>query len=96
MEDVYDLVVIGAGPAGQGATELAASFGRRVLIVERNKPGGVVTTRSSRSSETACGCLSLDTPWHYAAANTMGHPYGRLVAPAQLASGGVQRPFRDE
>ena len=44
MDDVYDLVVIGAGPAGQVAAELAASFGRRVLIIERNKPGGVVTT----------------------------------------------------
>ena len=26
MDDVYDLVVIGAGPAGQIAAELAASF----------------------------------------------------------------------
>jgi NAD(P) transhydrogenase len=42
--DEYDLVVIGAGPAGQVAAELAAAFGRRVLVVERNKPGGVVTT----------------------------------------------------
>ena len=42
--DEYDLVVIGAGPAGQVAAELAAAFGRRVLIVERNQPGGVVTT----------------------------------------------------
>jgi NAD(P) transhydrogenase len=40
----YDLVVIGAGPAGQVAAELAAAFGRRVLIVERDRPGGVVTT----------------------------------------------------
>ena len=44
MDDSYDLVVIGAGPAGEVAAELAAAFGRRVLIVERNKPGGVVTT----------------------------------------------------
>ena len=44
MEDVYDLAVIGAGPAGEVAAELAASFGRRVLVVERSKPGGVVTT----------------------------------------------------
>ena len=44
MDDVYDLVVIGAGPAGQVAAELGASFGRRVLIVERNKPDGVVAT----------------------------------------------------
>lgn len=44
MNETYDLVVIGAGPAGEVAAELAASFGRRALIVERNKPGGVVTT----------------------------------------------------
>jgi NAD(P) transhydrogenase len=44
MDDSYDLVVIGAGPAGEVAAELAAAFGRTVLIVERNMPGGVVTT----------------------------------------------------
>src|SRR5688500_9068099 len=44
MDDIYDLVVIGAGPAGEVAAELAASFGRRALAVERSKPGGVVTT----------------------------------------------------
>jgi NAD(P) transhydrogenase len=44
MDEVYDLVVIGAGPAGEVAAELAASFGRRALVVERSKPGGVVTT----------------------------------------------------
>jgi NAD(P) transhydrogenase len=44
MDEVYDLVVIGAGPAGQVAAELAAAFGRSALIVERNQPGGVVTT----------------------------------------------------
>jgi NAD(P) transhydrogenase len=44
MDDVYDLVVIGAGPAGEVAAELAASFGRQALVVEQSKPGGVVTT----------------------------------------------------
>ncbi|HEV8568257.1 MAG TPA: FAD-dependent oxidoreductase [Actinoplanes sp.] len=44
MDDSYDLVVIGAGPAGEVAAELAAAFGRTVVIVERNRPGGVVTT----------------------------------------------------
>ena len=44
MSEIYDLVVIGAGPAGEVAAEVAATFGRRVLIVERGKPGGVVTT----------------------------------------------------
>jgi NAD(P) transhydrogenase len=40
----YDLVVIGAGPAGEVAAELAAALGRRALVVERDRPGGVVTT----------------------------------------------------
>jgi pyruvate/2-oxoglutarate dehydrogenase complex dihydrolipoamide dehydrogenase (E3) component len=29
--DAYDLVVIGAGPAGQAAAELAAHVGRRAI-----------------------------------------------------------------
>ena len=44
MDDIYDLVVIGGGPAGEVAAELATSFGLRALVVERSKPGGVVTT----------------------------------------------------
>jgi len=32
MDDRYDLVVIGAGPAGEVAAGLAAAFGRTVLI----------------------------------------------------------------
>jgi NAD(P) transhydrogenase len=44
MDDSYDLVVIGAGPAGEVAAGLAAAFGRTVLVVERSTPGGVVTT----------------------------------------------------
>ncbi|MPV90263.1 FAD-dependent oxidoreductase [Georgenia ruanii] len=44
MDKSYDLVVIGAGPAGEVAAELASAFGRAVLVVERSTPGGVVTT----------------------------------------------------
>ena len=44
MSDVYDLLVIGAGAAGQVAAELAVAFGRRALVVEQHQPGGVVTT----------------------------------------------------
>jgi NAD(P) transhydrogenase len=41
----YDLVVIGTGPAGEKAAALAAYFGRRVAIVERNAlTGGVAVT----------------------------------------------------
>jgi thioredoxin reductase (NADPH) len=38
--DVYDLVIIGGGPAGLGAAVYGASEGLRTLIVERRATGG--------------------------------------------------------
>jgi flavin-dependent dehydrogenase len=35
MVHSYDLAVVGAGPAGRSAAEVAAVFGRRALVVER-------------------------------------------------------------
>ena len=37
---LYDLVVVGAGPAGLAAAVYAASEGLRVAIIERDAPGG--------------------------------------------------------
>jgi thioredoxin reductase (NADPH) len=37
---VYDLIVIGAGPAGLAAAVYGASEGLKVLVVESNAPGG--------------------------------------------------------
>jgi NAD(P) transhydrogenase len=37
MEDRFDMVVIGAGPAGEKAAAQAAYFGKRVAIVERQR-----------------------------------------------------------
>jgi len=39
-EDFYDLVVIGAGPAGLGAAVYGASEGLRTVLVERSATGG--------------------------------------------------------
>ena len=39
-EDVYDIVVIGAGPAGLGAAVYGASEGLRTVLVERTATGG--------------------------------------------------------
>jgi NAD(P) transhydrogenase len=48
----YDLIAIGAGPAGDSATELASAFGYRCLIIEKNKPGGTVTTTGGVPTKT--------------------------------------------
>lgn len=52
MSNQYDMIVIGAGPAGESAAELAAYFGQRVAIIEQNKPGGTVTTRGGAPTKT--------------------------------------------
>jgi NAD(P) transhydrogenase len=48
----YELVVIGAGPAGESAALLAAAFGHRVAIIEREKLGGTVTTTGGAPTKT--------------------------------------------
>ena len=52
MVQHYELVVIGAGPAGESAAELAAIFGHRAVVVERDKPGGTVTTTGGAPTKT--------------------------------------------
>jgi NAD(P) transhydrogenase len=52
MTDAYDLVVIGAGPAGESAAELAAFHGHRSVVIEKNRPGGTVTTTGGAPTKT--------------------------------------------
>ena len=52
MTETYDLIAIGGGPAGESATELASFFGLRCAIVERNRPGGTVTTTGGAPTKT--------------------------------------------
>jgi NAD(P) transhydrogenase len=52
MSDHFDLVVIGGGPAGQSAAELAAFYGRGVLLVQDGPPGGAVTTTGGVPTKT--------------------------------------------
>jgi thioredoxin reductase (NADPH) len=44
--DLYDLLIVGAGPAGLTAAVYAASEGLRTLIVEMHVPGGQAATSS--------------------------------------------------
>jgi NAD(P) transhydrogenase len=53
MSDLFDLVVIGAGPAGEKGAAQAAYFGKKVCIVERApKPGGAAVNTGTIPSKT--------------------------------------------
>jgi NAD(P) transhydrogenase len=49
----YDLIVLGAGPAGEKGAVQAAYFGKRVLVVERGEePGGAAVHTGTLPSKT--------------------------------------------
>lgn len=51
--DSYDLIVIGSGPAGEKAAALAAYFGRRVAVIEKDeRPGGAPVNRGGIPTKT--------------------------------------------
>lgn len=53
--DIYDLIVIGAGPGGSAAAIKAANNGLRTLIVEKDKIGGTCLN---------CGCIPTKALLH--------------------------------
>src|SRR6202049_2876527 len=48
----YDLVVIGAGPAGEAPAELGGGLGYSVALVERDIVGGTVVTSGGAPTKT--------------------------------------------
>ncbi|MGH7637511.1 MAG: Si-specific NAD(P)(+) transhydrogenase [Gemmatimonadaceae bacterium] len=53
MSDHFDLVVIGAGPAGEKGAAQAAYFGKKVCVIERApKPGGAAVNTGTIPSKT--------------------------------------------
>ncbi|HTA39010.1 MAG TPA: FAD-dependent oxidoreductase [Candidatus Acidoferrales bacterium] len=76
----YDLVAIGAGPAGESATELASFFGLRCAVVEKNRPGGTVTTTGGAPTKT------LREAALFVSGLRDGDAYGvRATVPAEVA-----------
>jgi NAD(P) transhydrogenase len=52
MSSHHDVVVIGAGPAGEAAAELGGSLGYSVALVERDTVGGTVVTSGGAPTKT--------------------------------------------
>ena len=53
MNERFDLVVIGSGPAGEKAAAQAAYFGKRVCLIEKaNEPGGAAVHTGTLPSKT--------------------------------------------
>jgi dihydrolipoamide dehydrogenase len=56
MAEQYDLVVIGGGPGGLAAAELAAKNKKRVLIIEKSGWGGTCTNRGCIPTKALLTC----------------------------------------
>ncbi len=55
----YDLVIVGAGPAGIAAAELGASLGARVALLERDRLGGTSLNTGSVPSKALIRSATL-------------------------------------
>ena len=64
MSNLYDLIVIGSGPAGKRAAIQAAKFGNRVLVIEKNfSIGGVSVHTGTIPSKTLRETVMNLTGW---------------------------------
>jgi dihydrolipoamide dehydrogenase len=77
MTSAWDLCVLGAGPAGYAAAMRAHDLGKRVLLVERDRVGGVGIHG---------GALSSKTMWHL----SNDYSIARLTDRGYRAPGGVE------
>src|SRR5262252_6795963 len=91
---VYDLVVVGAGPAGLAAAVYAASEGLDVLVLEGNAPGGQAGS-SSRIENYLGFPLGVTGQDLAERAFVQAEKFGARVAVAQAATGlnCDRRPF---
>src|SRR5687768_11990123 len=98
----YDLAVLGAGPAGEKASAQAAYFGKKVIVVERERePGGAAVHTGTLPSKTLRETALYLSGYHARAlygvavelnpAATLQHLMSRKAAIAVAES----RSFRD-
>ena len=74
---MYDIVIIGAGPAGASAAIYAVSRGKKTLVIEKNRVGGLIG--------------KVSTVTHYAAVmeNETGETFSKRLD-QQLKNAGVE------
>jgi len=70
MSEHFDLIVIGGGSGGMATARRAASYGKRVVLIERGRLGGTCVN---------VGCVPKKVMWHaadFAEAASHAHDYG--------------------
>lgn len=70
MMDIFDLIIIGGGPGGYHAADLASKAGLKTLVIEKNKLGGVCLNEGCIPSK-----VLLNSAKHYQYAKH-GEAYG--------------------
>src|SRR5512145_1580220 len=79
IRETYDVVVIGAGPAGSIAARTCAQAGLRVLLAEkRQEIGSPVRCAEAVGKDTAAEFIPLDAKWiaaeidHFSLSSALG------------------------
>ncbi|GAB3673610.1 glutathione-disulfide reductase [Salinisphaera aquimarina] len=70
MSEHFDLIVIGGGSGGMATARRAASYGKRVVLIERGRLGGTCVN---------VGCVPKKVMWHaadFAERAAQAHDYG--------------------
>ncbi|MDD5169108.1 MAG: dihydrolipoyl dehydrogenase [Syntrophales bacterium] len=85
MSDIFDLVVIGAGPGGHALAEHAARNGARVTIIEKDLWGGTCTHRGCIPTKALLACSK-----HYADLKKMNR-FGVIAGQAAFDFAAMKR-----
>jgi NAD(P) transhydrogenase len=86
MSDVYDLIVIGSGPAGQRAAIFAAKLGKKVALVEsREVVGGACINTGTIPSKTMREAVLHLSGYNYRSIYGMNYRVKERITMADLA-----------